>query len=255
MSTFPPNAYRQKYQDLVFKHLETIKFDLFQIKYDGIWCRVEIDDGLCRVFSRTDKLKTEFTIPDKSISAEVVGEYMFGSERAQTHPDKDRIMLFDLYRIDADHFHDEPYKYRYRCLFVLSNKLTERFGLVSNFKFDDAEKAWSKLRGTEEGLVFRNFRSRYNDTVHRCKYEEELTVYCKDIYRGQGRLENTLGYMTVSESPGGPELMRVGGGFSDAERDEIFELPDQHINRALIVKGKGVFASGALRHPNFVRWV
>jgi len=85
------------------------------------------------------------------------------------------------------------------------------------------------------------------------KYETTEDFYVVNFYEGQGRLQGSLGAIGVGKEKG-RELMRVGGGFTDEERQAVWNHLTLYDGMVVEVRGKGCFESGALRHPEFVRW-
>lgn len=81
------------------------------------------------------------------------------------------------------------------------------------------------------------------------KIEEDLE--CVGFYEGEGRFEGTLGGIIVDF--GGVEV-RVGGGFSDQERDEIWDNQDKYLHETAEVYGQERTAAGSIRHPQFKKW-
>lgn len=254
MTKLSYEPYRQKYKDVPIEEALSSNCDLFQIKHDGIWARIVINNDMVDIYSRTGRLKKTFSIPPTFSNAVLVGEYMFGSERAQTHPDKDKLIVFDCTYADTVGVSDRPYIERYKMALVVLNNLTERFKISRCFKVRDAERAWELLKGKEEGLVFRHSQAQYDDTILRAKYEVTFDYYVVGFKEGEGRLTGSLGALVVSDRMNGPELMRVGGGFTDDQRRDIWHNQAWYINACVSVTGKGAFSSGKLRHPNFLRW-
>lgn len=74
-----------------------------------------------------------------------------------------------------------------------------------------------------------------------------------DIFEGQGKYTNSLGGVII-EMPDTGVQVRVGSGFSDEMRDEIFSRPEKYIGRLIEVKYHEVTPDGSLRHPRFYRW-
>lgn len=71
----------------------------------------------------------------------------------------------------------------------------------------------------------------------------------KPAYGGEGL------FFSVSV-PESNELTPLGtvSGFDDAMRDDITENHEKYIGRVFEVTGQEQFASGAIRHPRFIRW-
>lgn len=74
-----------------------------------------------------------------------------------------------------------------------------------------------------------------------------------DIFEGTGKYSSSAGGVII-QMPDSEVLVRVGSGFSDEQRDEIYAAPDDYIGRMIEVKYHEVTPDGSLRHPRFYRW-
>lgn len=244
---------RQKYIDI--KPEEGLSHgDMFQIKYDGIWARIEIEHRLASIYSRSEKHKKDFDVEWPG-TAVLIGEFMYGSQRSQVPERQGKLFIFDACSINGIDLRNKPYIDRYREASVLVNYLPPRFQIVKCFQAQGLLNAWPLLQErNEEGVVVRSSKATYDEPLHRAKFETEKLVYAVDFHAGQGKHSHHLGAISVALTPHGTPLMRVGGGFSDAQRTEIWRNIDYYRGRRLEIVGKGEFESGALRHPNFLRW-
>lgn len=66
------------------------------------------------------------------------------------------------------------------------------------------------------------------------------------VHEGKGRLAGTMGYVVVEHNG---VLVRVGGGFTDAQRTEIWEKRDEVTGSYLEVCFQNMTAEGSFRHP------
>lgn len=66
------------------------------------------------------------------------------------------------------------------------------------------------------------------------------------VHEGKGRLVGTMGYVVVEN---GHRLVRVGGGFTDEQRAEIWKHRDTVIGSYLEVSFQQATPLGSLRHP------
>jgi ATP-dependent DNA ligase len=244
---------RQNYKDIDILEALSKDFQCFQIKFDGIWARVQIEDGLAEVYSRTNKLKHSFEV-DLPGTHVLLAEYMFGSQRAQQAHLKGRIFVFDCAMRDGEDLRDKPYHVRQTAAMHLIQDLPSEVNLVNSFSIMSASSAWKDCQGIEEGLIFRRIKDPFDAPIFRCKYEIEKTYFAVDFHEGEGKHSGRLGSISVALAPGSDPIMKVGGGFNDLERQEIWNNVNSYFDQPIVVKGKGEFESGALRHPNFVRW-
>ena len=74
-----------------------------------------------------------------------------------------------------------------------------------------------------------------------------------DIFEGTGKYSSSAGGVII-QMPDSEVLVRVGSGFSDQQRDEIYADPDKFIGRMIEVKYHEITPGGSLRHPRFYRW-
>lgn len=66
------------------------------------------------------------------------------------------------------------------------------------------------------------------------------------VHEGKGRLVGTMGHVVVEH---GNRLVRVGGGFTDEQRREIWEKRDTVIGSWLEVSFQNMTPEGSFRHP------
>lgn len=66
------------------------------------------------------------------------------------------------------------------------------------------------------------------------------------VHEGKGRLAGTMGYVVVEH---GTRLVRVGGGFTDEQRRQIWENRDTVIGSWLEVSFQNMTPEGSFRHP------
>lgn len=106
-----------------------------------------------------------------------------------------------------------------------------------------------------EGAMVKSLTAPYVNrrAVHWMKMKEIETydVVCVGFFEGQGRLTGTLGGIVV-ELDG--TRIRVGGGFSDSDRDHVWRCRDQYRGRVCEVAAQELTPDGSLRHPRLVGW-
>lgn len=83
------------------------------------------------------------------------------------------------------------------------------------------------------------------------KAEETEDLRVTDIFVGEGKYDNNLGGLIVDREG---VKVRVGGGFSDALRGDIWTHKEPAIGRLIEVEYHEVTPDGSLRHPRFVRF-
>jgi len=83
------------------------------------------------------------------------------------------------------------------------------------------------------------------------KAEETEDLRVVGAFEGEGKYAGKLGGLIVDRN--GIEV-RVGGGFSDVQREEIWNDQPAYIGRLMEVEYHEVTPDGSLRHPRFKRW-
>lgn len=232
-------------------------FDLCQIKYDGIWTALVVDHkGHGTWYSQTKLVKKN--APTKLEPGCYLGEFMFGQQWA-THPSRyGKTYLFDFLWSHNRDFRGFAYIDRWRELNRrLQSADNPNLQIVSNVSVSLAEPFWARILAEQyEGLVFRRSRDNYDASLGRVKREVEADFIAVDVIEGNNRLRGRLGALVcrslLPDCSG--KTFEVGGGFSDSERDDIWCSWPRDKGRAFTATGKGRFASGALRHPNFKCW-
>jgi len=250
---------KQTYKDVEFSELfgRAQEWDLVQLKYDGHWCRLEFDDAGNGIgYSSTGKPETTLVCPSLA-NYTFIGEHIYGTNWAKKGGREGVLVLFDCVvknGVDISHM---PYGHRHQILVTLIPTIPrERLFVAFTVDIRQLEALWTKfVLGPQsfEGVVLRKWDQPFSSTLHRCKRDHEVTYYAIGFEPGKGRLASTLGTI-IGGDENGLELCRVGGGLSDELRHEIWSNQDKYLGRQFDAVGKGLFESGALRHPNFLRW-
>ena len=106
-----------------------------------------------------------------------------------------------------------------------------------------------------EGAMVKKLDGLYTNTRSACwmkmKEIETFDVLCTRFFEGQGRLTGTLGGIFVDLDD---VSVRVGGGFSDDERDDIWANQDKYQGMICEIAGQELTPGGSLRHPRFITW-
>jgi len=231
--------------------------DVLQLKYDGHWVQVSCDGGpTAKVFSRTGNLRTECAQPFHR--AEYLGEYIFGTEWAETSPLKGQIVLFDILEFGDEKLLDKPYSFRYALLKRLqsTSSLPENCQVAPCFQKSIAGTIWRDLVMTEkvEGLILRDSQDSYHEALWRAKWKLQDDFVIVDVNPGKGKHYGRLGSVGVGLYVKGKlvKLMDVGGGFTDDEREWLWSRRSTLPGKVITVEGRARFRSGALRSPNFI---
>lgn len=238
-------------------------YELMQFKYDGIWCSLSTiwdhaDQDWGYVIHSRNGLEKEngntIKLPGQTV---IVGEYMYGSQWAQ-HPERlGKIYCYDLLCLTGKDLRQEAYKERYSKLkALLTVAPNPRLVFADSYSATNVPRVLEQLKKTRthEGIILRNWDQPYSEPIGRFKLELEDDFVVLGLTEGAGRNTGRLGALIVGQYEGDTcfELMSVGGGFTDAQRQAIWASPTQYIGRVCRVVGKARFDSGAFRHPNFV---
>lgn len=227
------------------------RYDICQIKFDGWFCYLKTKRDDIVIYSKTQRELKTYPRPEEiPPGLTFMGEYLFGTNWVERRPHlKGRIVVYDVLQ-------PLPYSQRYRQVkeFVRVSTGTIPVLLVQNFHTTQANEVWLKavVAGGHEGLVFRNWKDDSFD-LGRCKAKYEEVYYVVGVTEGVGKHAGRLGALVI-ETLDGTREGRVGGGFTDEQREAIWESPDDYIGRFVEVEGKALFNSGLLRHPNFKAW-
>jgi len=121
---------------------------------------------------------------------------------------------------------------------------------------EELEIAYRKyLEQGYEGIILRNPQGCYEfrRTKSLLKYKPFLDgeFPCVGFVRGQGKYKDTLGAITI-HTPGGN--VEVGSGFSDYQRDIVWNNQGKFVGTKATVKFQEYTESGKLRFPTFKSW-
>ena len=97
---------------------------------------------------------------------------------------------------------------------------------------------------TKEGIIFRGEDGR----PIKGKFRDEADVIISSIFPGRGKFQGGPGGFSYSREPGGPEVGRVGTGFSDEMRRSL----EDYRGRVARIHHTGEYPSGAYRGTSFV---
>lgn len=253
-----------KYKMKDLKYGDPIPEDcnIIQVKFDGWFTHVEIQNGIAVVTTSGGETRKVFDapIPDCVILA----EWMYGTNASQKHPMKDKFLVYDLLELKGNSLKDNDYEARFGLIrSILEDEFIEcntPFRIVSSYAVDSFNDLWEDLikEKGNEGVVFRNSWKKFGEgNMYRMKREFSNDYVVVGFKEGTNRLTGTLGALEGGLYDSNGKLHRilsVGGGFTDHERDEIWNSRELYYGKVFEASGKALFESGALRHPNFVRF-
>lgn len=260
---------RQAMIDSALIDVNVSTYSIIQPKYDGWWCGIHIIDNRCYYITSGGQVKRWVDLPANEFSGVelvLIGEYMYGTQWAQTHNLGD-VVLHDIayatYNGDAVNYTGKMYAFRLEVLKICQQVYNlQRFGirLIESFsaEYFAQQELWQKYVLDEgfEGLVFKSPTHIFGENFIRVKRFYTRDFVCVDITEGGGRLAGSMGALVGAVYDNGTfkTMVSVGGGFTDAQRREIWEHRERYIGKVFEVKAWAVFESGSMRHPTFIRW-
>lgn len=254
---------RQTYVDGSIQIALNRGFDTLQLKFDGWWCRLVVENGTFSMYSRaSDKypdgrlLKTGSAAP--GFSGVFIGEYMFGTNWAQDPTRREKLFLFDAWKVGPVDLGLASYRDRFGALKAQQNYFPDWMSVVQVWHIGEFERIWREEVETFrfEGVVFRKRVDDVGGFIIRQKRQATIDLIVLGFEEGEGKHAGRLGALLCGTKEKPTEAFaRVGNGFSDSEREEIWSRPDLFKGKWLEAQGAGVFLStGLLRHPTFLRW-
>jgi ATP-dependent DNA ligase len=253
---------RPEYRDI---KLGTVPsgFDIIELKYDGMWGRMEIDRSEVQIYSRQGNMK--FADSDGAgclvPTMTLLGEYLHASNWADQRGLKDHYFAFDILQYDGRDLRDLPLVQRKailkKALWDFKDQLPPWLHRVKYYSVDRLEEIWEEnvVHQFFEGVVFKSLDGKYGDEWGRMKREFTIDYVFMGVSKSdkfeRDAVKSILGGLFIDG-----ELKQVCkvGGLSHAERYEFWDRQSEFIGRVFEAKGKGLFKSGALRHPNFVKF-
>jgi len=231
------------------------RFDLVEIKLDGMYCECLIDaKGRVKLRNRWGATFEERQIkrwPKELGCVVMAGEFIKGTQRSLTDPDRMRLVCFDVMIAGSTSLEEDTLAERRGTLERVfawidsSGADCDWLALHTQSPREDAQNLW-RFRvenGNDEGLVFKSSRGYWGQDWARVKRRvTQDYVLLKVEPRKNNRITLVGGVYK------GGELKEVAYVFSGVPADlaigvgEVFEA-----------SGNQLFKSGALRHPRFER--
>jgi len=217
----------------------------FEVKWDGYRCVATVAGGVVVLQSRSGK--TDYTeqfprvaaelaeLPDCVVDGELVvldgnGDSSFERMGAKGGAS---FVLFDLLEVAGEDARQRPLVLRRSLLEVLVASLpsgSETVVVSPAFGDGEALLAWASDRRLE-GVVAKRLSSRYQEGA-RCDDWIKVKLRCEQEFvvagytPGEGALAGTVGALVLGYHDDAGVLQyagRVGTGFTDAERNRIFD--------------------------------
>jgi len=198
---------------------------------------------------------TEEAIPPQELGGLLNSSVSKSLRRQRDRNIKLRMALFGVVGDKSD-FAKQEYEKRREAIREALKYLPKQF-TEPPYAVTKAEKRslWNAIKNrtlplTHEGVV--GFPVSGGVPV-KVKLLQEHDVYIRKMFEGTGKYSGAgVGGFEYSLTPKGPIVGRVGTGFSDELRRDMYEESDKYIGRIAKVRAQGVFPSGALRTPALI---
>jgi hypothetical protein len=169
-----------------------------------------------------------------------------------------KAMLFDVVRYGKEPATELTSAEREEKLKSILPYLPQgKFHLPETARDPEAAKAlWEKITSgqhprTSEGII--GWPLEAGKKPVKVKTYPESDVWVRNVFPGEGKLKDTAaGGFEYSLSPEGPVVGKVGTGFTEATRREMWEDPESWQGRMARIRSQERFPSGAHRAPSFL---
>lgn len=201
----------------------------------------------------------------RAIPANELGSILNSSVPRSRNIQRDRKIALNLTGIDVVRFRGKdfskkPYGEKMRVIQqaakaskgavqspIIARTTSEKRSLLNRIKA-------GKLPDTKEGVVLHELSK--DAPFTKIKFKSDHDVYLRGVYSTPGK-EQAAGF-TYSYEPDGPIAGRVGTGFSNKMRKDMFKSPEKYVGRVAKVRSQEKYKStsqlGALRAPAFKEW-
>lgn len=179
-----------------------------------------------------------------------------------------KFVIFDIMQIgsiDLTSKSDEERRKSLEALVSDPSALGPDFILTPRWSQWNPDYVDTLIKAGAEGVMMKNRNAIYsgkrpNKTWYKIKREDTFDVIVMGTYEGTGKHSGRLGGLKfgacASVSSGKLEYVgRVGGGFSDEEREQLWGSRNELVGKVIEIKCNDVVGSGMYktpRHPQFV---
>jgi ATP-dependent DNA ligase len=166
-----------------------------------------------------------------------------------------KVMLFDVVEMGGKPLKDWPYQNRFELLQKLVKYLPQDvFTLPENITNKDlAMQLLKQIKAgkhplTREGIILWTEKGPV-----KVKFRKDYDVYIRKVFPGTGKYaDGYAGGFYYSYTPTGRIVGKVGTGFDDEMRKDMWEHPEYYLGRRARVIAQEKYPSGALRAPSFL---
>jgi len=244
-------------------------------KLDGIRCFAVVRNGSAQLFARSGKLITNFDLTigkelsklgDGCYDGELMGEDFTSLMRQAYRKDgvdtsQTYLSLFDFLPIDEWLAGETVMTCRDRGVELqgrLKNVNHKHIRMITRWEIEaDTDKIETLHRvfidSGYEGAMVKDLDAPYRFgrgyEVMKLKQFQDVDLEIESLQEGTGKHVGKLGSVEVTFNG---VKVRVGSGFSDELRDEIWADPNAFIGRIVEIRYQEVTPDGSLRFPTFV---
>jgi len=166
--------------------------------------------------------------------------------------------LFDVPLFRGVDMSDEPFNKRHKNLINVVEAIDDERVYHLGLKGDIELAKDEAIANDEEGIIVKDMEGPY-EYGKRSKYwqkvkmdDETVDVRISGFEEAQGDKSGTLGAVAL-ETADGSHIGKSGSGFSDAQREEIWQNQNEWMGRCIEVEARGIGTQGNLRMPIFKR--
>lgn len=197
---------------------------------------------------------------DKVQPAEVTAGLLNSGVLKSREKQKDQgdlqVRIFDVVRRKARMKESAPYAEKMKVLQRVQELIPDLKMPETATTADEKARLISRIKSgkhpdTSEGVVIWN---KNKPEVVRAKLRPDHDIYIRKIIEGTGKYKDSMGALGYSITPNGPIVGRVGTGFSDKLRNDIWKNKSKYLGKAITVRSQQQYATGALRAPSFYRF-
>ena len=235
------------------------KYDLVQLKMDGMWGVLSIGDGGYCITSRTGKIKKMESIEFHSEGIILLGEYIKNSHWGHKKGLDGSFFAFDCLQIQGMDIRDEPLEYRLECMREVIDDISEDWLLpLATPSVEVWTDLWADyvIKRGYEGLVFKDSMAPYGEpnAWARMKAVVEIEYLCTDFRLANKGTKYEGQYGAIIGELIDKDTKVTCGGLTDSWRLTLTKHPEKYIGRVFTAKGNAWYPSGAIRHPMFKAW-
>lgn len=219
----------------------------------------DISESLPELTSELELPAGDFILDGEIISSD--GSYSETSARIgrkEENVERDVEMeykVFDAVIYAGENLWNQPFRTRHSRLRSLDLNTGDTIELLP-LEFDYEKAKSHALENEQEGLILKRmdapyeFDKRSKAWIKEKNTSEDIDVIISDIVEGEGRLNGTMGKLSI-ESKDGVDVGNVGTGFTDSQREKIWKNAEEWVGKVIEVEAEA-FDDG-LRFPRYSR--